>query len=77
MTATNKTILQKTSPKVAGILLERRRALSRAADERYNDAHRRDQAQAAEKVAREKLGAVRAEAAGAHEKMMQALGSTL
>ncbi len=78
MTITNRTILQKTSPKIAGILLERRRSLARiAADESYNEPYRRAQAEAAEKVAREKLDAVRAEAVGAHERVLQALGEPL
>lgn len=78
MTATNKTILEKTSPKIAGILLERRRALARiAADESYNEVYRRAQAEATEKTAREKIDAVRAEAVGAHEKMIQALDEPL
>jgi len=80
MTMTNghRNILEKTSPKIAGILLERRRALARiAADERYNDVYRRDQAQAAEETAREKLDAIRAEAAGAHEKVLQTLREPL
>ncbi len=59
-------VLEKTSPRIVGILLERRRALARiAADERFNETHRREQAQAAEKTAREKIDAVRAEAVGA------------
>jgi hypothetical protein len=71
-------VLEKTSPRIVGILLERRRALARiAADERFNETHRREQAQAAEKTAREKIDAVRAEAVGAHEKMLQALGEPL
>ncbi len=71
-------VLEKTSPKIAGILLERRRALARiAADESYNEAYRREQAQAAEKTAREKLAAIRAEAVGAHEKVLQTLREPL
>jgi hypothetical protein len=78
MTITNRTILQKTAPKIAGILLERRRSLARiAADESYNEVYRRAQAHATEKTAREKIDAVRAEAVGAHEKMIQALGEPL
>ncbi len=78
MTNGHRKVLEKTSPKIVGILLERRRALARiAADERYNETFRRDLSQAAEKTAREKLTAVRTEAAGAHEKMLQALGEPL
>ncbi len=78
MTITNRTILQKTSPKIAGILLERRRSLARiAADESYNEPYRRAQAHAAEQTARERLDAVRAEAVGAHERVLQALGEPL